>query len=509
MDRSLCGSAKQPRRGAAGQPAAMGRAIEAIHASLAADAAAPLSVPAVAAAAGLSQRGLERAFLRALGLSPRDYVVHLRFEAVRRTLASGQAASVLEAAVRHGFGHPGRFAAAYARRFGEAPSATLRGARAARPGPQSRPSQGLVMLRPLAGTDMRAARRATDALAAALCRSHALALAADEGRGVDPRTLYRLQGTLEPNGVSLQLVHPARGIVLATWRETLRTRERIDWASRAVAAAAGAVATDTADRARRTPRHLADSETLVARARAVGLIPDRDTAFMVLDLLGEALERDPGNAFAHGFLATCLGHCANHAFIAEPDQARERALSHARRALLLNADDAEVLAITAHALSLTRRLDEAEALAHRSLALDPNQPFVWRRLGFIENFRGNGPVAVERFKRAYHAWPHGAGGLHTLFGLGVATFMVGDYGRSARLLARVLQRNPSHVWQNRFLTAAAMHAGAATEARRSLTTLRHAYPDLTVDRLRRSGVLAPEALERLLSGLARAGLPAG
>jgi hypothetical protein len=52
-----------------------------------------------------------------------------------------------------------------------------------------------------------------------------------------------------------------------------------------------------------------------------------------------------------------------------------------------------------------------------------------------------------------------------------------------------------------------MHAGAHEEARRSLASLRRAFPDLTVEWCARSVALHPEAKERVLNGLARAGLP--
>lgn len=492
--------------------APMRRAVAAIQRALATDPTLPVPIPDIAAAAGVSQSTLERQFRRALGRSPQAYVLHLRLAAARRTLAAGEACSVLDAALHHGFGHPGRFAIAYARAFGESPSATLRAARAAPVSPRPvGPALGWIVLRPLeAAGDTQAARRATDALAAALCRRRTVALCdPDATSAVEPRALYRLQGRIEASGANLQLVHPARGIVLAAWRESLRSREKVSWADRAVAGATEAIVADQAEAARRMPRPLATADALVGRARPFALMPDRDTAAMVFDLLGEALHRDPAHAMAHALLASCHGQAANHAFTPDPHGSRAQALAHAQRATALCPDDPDVLTIASAAMSLARRLDEAETLVRRSLMLNPNQPAAWRRLGFIENFRGNGPLAIDHFRRAYHAWPRGPGGGHAMFGLGVATFITHDYPRAARILTRVLERHRPRAWQHRFLAAAAMHAGAAAEARRSLTTLRHAYPDLTVERLRRSGVLHHEALGRVLDALADAGLPHG
>ncbi|MFC7541093.1 helix-turn-helix domain-containing protein [Siccirubricoccus deserti] len=97
--------------------------------ALAGDSATAPSLSYLAEAAGVSPRTLQRHFARLLGLSPHAAVQQLRLAAARQTLRSGEVASVLEATLRHGFEHPGRFSIAYSRTFGEAPSATLRAAR--------------------------------------------------------------------------------------------------------------------------------------------------------------------------------------------------------------------------------------------------------------------------------------------------------------------------------------------------------------------------------------------
>ena len=110
--------------------ASVGRALAAVKATLAADPAAVPSLAALAEAAGVSPRSLQRHFVMVLGRSPQAVLQQLRLAAARQTLRSGEVSLVLDAALRHGFEHPGRFAIAYASAFAEAPSATLRAARA-------------------------------------------------------------------------------------------------------------------------------------------------------------------------------------------------------------------------------------------------------------------------------------------------------------------------------------------------------------------------------------------
>ena len=93
---------------------------------IAAHAAAPISLADIALAAGVPERTLHDAYCRFEGVSPMRALRDLRLDRVRDRLRADQAASVTEIALAAGFTHLGRFAQAYASRFGERPSQTLR-----------------------------------------------------------------------------------------------------------------------------------------------------------------------------------------------------------------------------------------------------------------------------------------------------------------------------------------------------------------------------------------------
>lgn len=485
------------------------RALEAARTALASDPAAKVSLSGLAREAGVSRRTLQRRFAAILGRSPHAVVQQLRLAAARQTLRGNGAPSVLETALRHGFEHPGRFAIAYARAFGEAPSSTLRVARSSKPAaaPAATPI-ALRALLPATPADAARARRATDDLSIAIGRTHGLVLLSVEPSGVaQTRPALRLEGRVEADCAVLSVVRPALGVVLATIREQLRRRAGLAWADRAVSAVSAAIAAEQEDRARRTPLHRADTEALVARARPAALSQDPRMVAMALDLLKEALDRDPAHPRALALAAWSRAIGANHYFTRDPGGERDGAMVHGARALALSPDDPEVLTLVAGALSLSGRLDEAEELTIRSLTIDPLQPEALRRLGFIQNFRGNGNKAAAAFRRALRLHPNGNDGTMSLIGLGVANFIRGDYARSARALSRALDLHPTRAWPHRFLTAAAVHAGAQEEARRSLSSLRRAFPDLTLGWCATSVALHPEPMERVLNGLARVGLP--
>jgi AraC-like DNA-binding protein len=92
------------------------------------NAAERLELADIAAAAGMSARGLQQLFARSLGKTPMAYLADVRFERVRRELlaADPRTGRVGTIARAWSFGNLGRFAGSYRERFGETPTATLR-----------------------------------------------------------------------------------------------------------------------------------------------------------------------------------------------------------------------------------------------------------------------------------------------------------------------------------------------------------------------------------------------
>jgi AraC-like DNA-binding protein len=108
-------------------PAYVRRAEEFMRAS----SAQPIRVTEVAVAAGCSVRTLNGVFRRFRATTPLGALHAIRLDSVRDVLLAGaNGASATVVARQHGFTNLARFAAAYRRRFGEAPSDTAR--RAAR-----------------------------------------------------------------------------------------------------------------------------------------------------------------------------------------------------------------------------------------------------------------------------------------------------------------------------------------------------------------------------------------
>ncbi|WP_194833772.1 AraC family transcriptional regulator [Nocardia sp. XZ_19_369] len=87
-----------------------------------------LSVADIATASSVTVRALQLAFRRHLDTTPLAHLRRLRLDAARQQLRAagpGNSTTVTAVAYDWGFTHPGRFAVAYKRTYGEHPSRTL------------------------------------------------------------------------------------------------------------------------------------------------------------------------------------------------------------------------------------------------------------------------------------------------------------------------------------------------------------------------------------------------
>ncbi len=91
-----------------------------------------ITIEKIAAAAGISPRGLQMAFRRHRGTTPMDFWRQLRLARAHADLMfAAPGTTVTSVALRWGFTHFGRFSESYRARFGLSPSATLRAGRGA------------------------------------------------------------------------------------------------------------------------------------------------------------------------------------------------------------------------------------------------------------------------------------------------------------------------------------------------------------------------------------------
>jgi AraC-like DNA-binding protein len=221
-----------------------------------------------------------------------------------------------------------------------------------------------------------------------------------------------------------------------------------------------------------------------------------------------AQELAPRNALPKAIAAWCWSQRAAHNFSATPGLDRSRALRLAAEAERLAPRDALVLSLCSGALTLTRRLAEADRLIERSLAVDPWSPWGWIRRGWLSAYAGDGDGALRDLRITLRVMPFEPLRHLALIGIGCAHFDAGRYDRAARWVADGVAAGPDSFWADRVLVAAAAHAGARAEARRSARRLLRKDPGLTVTVARDAWPFRPGFMDRLADGLRLAGIPA-
>jgi AraC-like DNA-binding protein/Flp pilus assembly protein TadD len=226
-----------------------------------------------------------------------------------------------------------------------------------------------------------------------------------------------------------------------------------------------------------------------------------------LEGLARAQELAPAYGLPKALAAWCWGQRAAQHFSSTPGEDRTRARELAEEACALAPDDVMALTHCSAALVLAHRVEEADQLIERALALDPWAALAWHRRGWISAYLGDGESALRELTTALHLIPFEPI-RHTAFiGVACAHFAAGRYDRAAQWARSGVQASPDSFWAERIVAAAAVHAGARAEACRTARRLLRKDPDLTVSLARRAWPFPPQFMTRLAEGLATAGVP--
>jgi len=223
-----------------------------------------------------------------------------------------------------------------------------------------------------------------------------------------------------------------------------------------------------------------------------------------LEGLGQAEALAPSYGLAKALSAWCWSQRAAQHFSATPDADRARAQRLADEAQRLAPDDAMALTVCSGALALLHRIEAADRLIERALALDPYSPLGHSRRAWLSAYRGDSQAALQSFRRLmpFDALRHTA-----FIGIGCAHFAAERYERAAVWARSGVEIFPGAFWGERVVIAGAMHAGARAEARRRAKGLLRKDPDLTVEVAAAAWPFPPAFMDQLSDGLAAAGIP--
>ena len=247
---------------------------------------------------------------------------------------------------------------------------------------------------------------------------------------------------------------------------------------------------------------------LYLRARPLMRGWGKEPALQGLDLLREAIARDPNCGPALVGAAWCTSQLITGGWADDPETDRREALDLVRQAVKAAPDDPEVLVWAAGTLDLVGEdIGRSLAMLDHALTLNPSNAFGWFWSGFLRLFAGSTETAIEHFEKSLRLDPRTPLRHFYDTGLGACYFLQRRFTEAAPLLAGSLRQAPTCVTTAYFLASCYAHMERLDDAGRILDHLRSiGSPPMPPPGL---GLRDPTQREFWISGLRRAAGAAG
>jgi len=199
---------------------------------------------------------------------------------------------------------------------------------------------------------------------------------------------------------------------------------------------------------------------------------EKELYVRALDLLGQAIERDPRYGPALAVAAFCHQVLQNNGWTNDAGRNRREGMDLAGRALRVAANDAEVLGNVARVLGyFNEDLTAAISLIDRALELNSSFALGWQWSGWLRLWAGELDVAIGHFETSMRLNPL-QGRADYYLGIGMGHFFAGRFEDAAGSLLLSLQEGPAWVPTHRFLASCYAHLGRFDEARDTVSRLR-------------------------------------
>ncbi len=221
-------------------------------------------------------------------------------------------------------------------------------------------------------------------------------------------------------------------------------------------------------------------------------------------LLEKALELDPQYAEAY----VRLGLIFTWEWIAQwnqDPQVLEQAFALAQKAVTLDDSLPQAYQLLSHISRLQKKIDQAVVEAERAVTLDPNDAEGYAWLAQARNAAGQPEKAKEAVEKAmrlnprYPAW-------YSMF-LGGAYSTLGQDEQAIATLKEGVIRNPNYLWCHVLLASIYGRVGQEEEAQAEAAEILRLSPNFSLEGARQIFFKKnPEAVERFIDGLRKAGL---
>ena len=251
-------------------------------------------------------------------------------------------------------------------------------------------------------------------------------------------------------------------------------------------------------RSERRPTAQLTAYDLYLRALAHSLSYEKDQFTRALELLAQAIERDPNYGPALALAAHCHKGFEVMSWTQDRERVRHTSLNLARQALRFGPDDPDVLALAAFTLGyFGEDIDVAIGLIDRCLALNPSSARGWHWSGLLRVFAGQPDLALEHFRIYLRLNPRDRL-VSYLNGIGEANFFSRRFDEAAANLLASLERAPGFPITYRVLASCYAHMGRLDDAREIVSRLRAIAPAIMEPGIRYRD---RELRELFLSGL--------
>ena len=205
---------------------------------------------------------------------------------------------------------------------------------------------------------------------------------------------------------------------------------------------------------------------------------ERDRTLNALDLLRRSIALDPDYGSALSLAASCHSRIAARGWSEDPLRDRAQGVELARRALLVNGDDPEILVRAASVLSQDSD-EDVSALFDRAIALNPGSSAVWLLVSDHQMRIGNADMSAAQIEVSMRLDPFSPIRSVQLSMLGTARFFQGRFAEALAALREAAQL---------------LHANAYVHVMMAACYGRLAEPDLARQSLARYKSLVPSSI---------------
>ena len=265
------------------------------------------------------------------------------------------------------------------------------------------------------------------------------------------------------------------------------------------------------ERAKSKPTESVDAYDLFLRAVALNTTRKKDDNKEALRLLHRAVEIDRHYGTAYALAGYCCLRQQTQGWVSISDPVIAEGIRMARLAAENAQDDPEALWMAGVTMSLLAGdTEEGLALIERSLALNPNSANGLMASGLVRAWAGDIDTALAHLELSGQLSPLDPIAYGTFLGFVAANFVSGRFEEASKWCDKALHAAPTYFPPALHIkTACCGLLGRFEEGRKCVERLLAIQPDGTVSSLRSWYQLfvRPDALEALVTGLRKAGLP--